>query len=218
MEKKVVKKLFLNYLRELYIELSKKDLESVKEVVSKITTSSWCMVAEDFDFIKGVLCYFLVSKKCPDYKICNTVSLVEARFEEEENIAKNLIEYSGILIIRHSCTFIRNKLMLETLLYILSERSYKGKRTIVVSNILQDKGEYVYYDHSLVQKYIPSVGLEHRYIVNPSIGATRKSTVPTSRTSCRPLANMNLNQVKAEKEQKLKTRMKYIEEGSKNAV
>ncbi len=178
-------------------------------------------MADDFDLLKGVLSYFLISKKCPEYKMCNTVSLVESRFDEEENIVKGLIEYNGILIIRHSSTFIRNKLMLETLMYVISERKYKNKDTIVVSNILQDKGEYTYYDHSLIQKYLPAIENEHRCIASPSLISTRKSSCsPLMRTSCRPLANMNLDrdQEKAEKEQKLKTRAKYIEEGSKNAV
>lgn len=216
-QKSQVKQLFSNYLRELYIEIRSEDLEEVKSICSKIQGNSWCLVEEDPDFMKSILSYFLVSRKCPEFKTLDTVSLIETRFDDEVKSTSGLIDYQGILILRHSSAFIRNKLIMETLLYIISERKYKNRSTIMVSNVAQDRGEYTYYDHNEIQKFLPAIGssMENSRI-HSSVTKIRR-TASLRKSASRPLANINFSEEKT-KDQKIKNRAKCIEEETKNAV
>lgn len=216
----LTKQLFKNYLRDLYIELTPDELALVKAKCDKIKDRSWCAVIPDIRLLKGILSYYLILNKCPEYKLMTTVDLIESRFSEE---TKDLVTFEGILILRHSIASIRNKLMLETLLYLVAERAYKNKDTIVISDVARDKGEYLYYDMDSVIKYIPNQLNEESSIL--SIGKpfkdekANKSLVNTlikSSPHTRPLANMKADRIL--KEQQLKDRSKSIEESAKNAI
>lgn len=216
----LTKQLFKNYLRDLYIELIPEELALVKAKCDKIKDRSWCAVIPDIRSLKGILSYYLILNKCPEYKLMTTVDLIESRFSEE---TKDLVTFEGILILRHSIASIRNKLMLETLLYLVAERAYKNKDTIVISDVARDKGEYLYYDMDSVIKYIPNQLNEESSIL--SIGKSfkdekaNKSSVNTlikASPHTRPLANIRADRIL--KEQQLKDRSKSIEESAKNAI
>lgn len=150
------KLLFKNYLRTLYCEVSPQDVDIIKSKLAHVRTGeSWCLVHPDYDFIRKLLCYYLVCLGCPDYIDTTTIDIVNQRFTEDgEDPVRHLINYPGILIIRHSSSFIRNKLMLETILNIASERSYKNRITIITSDRASDVGEYIYYNHDQIKRYV----------------------------------------------------------------
>lgn len=222
---KQTKQLFSNYLRELYVEPTAEELAWIKTRYKSITDNSWCAIISDPRLVKGLLSYFLVAQGCPDYAYINTVDLVEERFKEERTI-QEFVEHPGIVIIRHSNMSIRNKLMLETLMYIISERAYKNKRTIIISNTVKDEGEYLYYEHSKITKLIPcdiSCKLPGGSGTNKPLAKTvstpsHKSSSINPRTSSRPLANIMAENASVTKERKLKDRAAAIEESAKDAI
>ena len=117
--------------------------------------------------------------------------------------------------------------MFETLLHIVAERQYKEKETIVVSDIAKDSGEYIYYDHDRVMKYIPcNVLSQSSKLIQSSIPKSTQSPaqVKPAATSAkskekfsRPLANI-AKASKLSTEQQAKDRSKLIEESAKNAI
>jgi hypothetical protein len=242
-KRKLIKKLFSNYLREFYIELTPEEVGWVRAKCTKITESSWTAVMSSQRQIKGLISYYLVSKKHPEYRALTTVELVEHRFDDEEtSTIRDLICYQGILILRHSASFIKNKLMFETLMNIVSERTYRNNPVIVISDIMKDVGGYVYYDHNLVIKYIPnnlsgscspalsasalnttsvSSTSNTASIINPVISETEHVqrealTLHRKSPSSRPLINISRN--KACLENELKSRSQFIEDSTKNAI
>lgn len=218
-EKQLTKQLFRNYLRDLYVEMSKEEIQWAKEECSKISGFSWNIVLSDARQAKNLLSYFLVSKNCPEYKLITTTDLIEHRFDDENSSIRDIISFPGIIIIRHSSNFIRNKLMFETVMNIVSERSYKEKPIIVVSDTTKDEGGYLYYSQESVAKYIPSIllGSSSKLIQNRN-SATKPTSRPksVSKVSSKPLANKNIDRVT--KENQMVERSKAIEEGAKNAV
>lgn len=211
-ETELIKNLFSNYLRNLYIELSPEELAWVKERQLKISSSQWSAIVPSINLTKGILSYYLISQRCPEYLYKTSVDLIEDRFDDEKKI-KEIVDFNGIVILRHSATFIRNKLMFETLMYIVAERCYKRKSIIVVSDVVKDKGEYIYYDHDALAKYIScdvSAGLFAKTSMHSAVST---SSIPHPHAnSSRPLANI------VKSEQQLKSRSKSIEEGAKNAI
>ena len=218
----LTKSLFMNYLRDFYIELTPDELAWVQAKFKEITNRSWCAVIPDIRKTKGLISYYLISLKCPEYRFINTVDLVQERFNDEETTIRNLIAFQGIVIIRHMTSCIKNKLMMETLMYILNEREYKNRVAVVVSELAKDQGEYTYYDHNEVQKYLTCSILDTEHSVslmksnlrpNSKSDAKYKPNVQSSyvpkisSASSRPLANLNA-------ENKLKNRAKMIEENS----
>lgn len=140
----------------MFIMALPEDMPLIKEKMKLIgDATSWCMCSPNQVFMQKLLCYFLVARGCPEFLEVATIDMVEQRFfEDEENPVRNLISFAGIVIIRHSSHLIRNKLMLETLLNVVSERFRRGKSTIVISDKSLDVGDYTYYDHKQVKHYI----------------------------------------------------------------
>jgi hypothetical protein len=236
-KRELIKKLFSNYLREFYIELTPEEVEWAKAKCAKITDSSWTAVMTSQRQIKGLISYYLISKKNPEYKALTTVELVEHRFDDEEtSTIRDLICYKGILILRHSASFIKNKLMFETLMNIVSERTYRNNPVIVISDIMKDVGGYVYYDHNLVIKYVtnnisssssPALSastistLNTTSIISPVVSETEHVqrealTLHRKSPSSRPLINVTRD--KACLENQLKNRSQFIEDSTKNAI
>lgn len=157
MEQKIDPKLlFKNYLRDMFITVNLEDLPRIKEKLATIgDSSSWCYHNPDRIFTQKLLCYYLISKGCPEFMELSTIDMVENRFyNDEESPTKYLIYFPGILILRHSSNLIRNKLMQETLMNVISERARRGKSIIVVSDKAVDAGEYTYYDHKQVKQFV----------------------------------------------------------------
>lgn len=221
-ERSLAKKMFQNYLRDLYIEVVPEEVEWIKSIIENVSSASWCCILKESRKIKGLLSYYLVSKGCPEYLYITSSELVERRFDDDLSI-QEFIDFGGIVILKHSSAYIRNKLTFETLLHIVAEREYKNKPTIVISDIAKDSGDHIYYDHERVSKYIQccvsvqnSSGLIHRapssplQKITPTVPAS--VSVSTSASSCertsRPLANLL----------KSKDRSKLIEENAKNAI
>lgn len=219
-EKQLTKQLFKNYLRDLYIEMTSEEVEWAKGECSKISGNSWNVVLTDPRQAKSLLSYYLVSKNCPEYKLITTTDLIEHRFDDENSSIRELIHFPGIVVLRHSSNFIRNKLMFETIMNIVSERSYKEKPVIVISDTTKDEGGYLYYSQESVSKYIPSILfnsnsgklIQNRNIAKPTSSRPRA----VSKVSSKPLANKNID--RATKEAQMVERSKAIEEGAKNAV
>lgn len=179
MEKRVVDSqiLFKNYLRSLFVQLEPARIPKLKAVVSKILEPTWCSVISDPVFTRELLSYYLVSRGCPEFRDYTTSDLVQERFNTEDlHAIKSVAKLDCILILRHSSDFIRNKLMMETSLNVVAERVQQGRPTIVVSDKLLDSGEYVYYDHEQIKKYIP-------YNVNINRETVSKTAVTDSETS-----------------------------------
>lgn len=220
-ERSEIDKLFSNYLRGLYIKPSEEELAWIKTEIPLIVEKSWCAIISDMRKIKGLLSYYLILNKCPEYEYYTTVDLVEQRFDDENSI-RNLVAYDGILILRHSATFIRNKLMLETVMYIIAERAYKNRATIMISDAILDKGEHVYYDHNKIVKYITCDISERTLTASRNVPLAHKigsKPSPLLRAhASRPLANINKGEDKFSAEQQLQDRSKSIEENAKNAI
>lgn len=227
MEKTIkTKQLFANYLRTLYTEPSKEELKWAQEKCKTLTSLSWCAVFPNLRLARCLLSYYLILLKCPDYAYKNTVELVETRFNNEGGI-QELIEHRGVVIITHSSMSIRNKLMLETLLHIISERIYCERTTIVVSNVVKDEGEYLYYDHNKIMQLIPcDISGSAKNIdsagVSPILHKPVKSFIPTytkieGKNSSRPLANIVKSKSLAAEKQ-LKNRAAMIEESTQDAI
>ena len=201
------KLLFKNYLRNLYCEVSPKDVATIKSRLMHLQRNeSWCLVHPDYDFIRKMLCYYLISSGCPEYLDTTSIDIVNQRFMEDgEDPVRYFIGYHGILIIRHSSNFIRNKLMLETMLNIASERSYKNRITIITSDRASDAGEYIYYNHDQIRKFIKTDLSAVRQ--SPIIHKQGLTVAPTqSKTG----ASMRRNQ-----QAKLTNRSNMIEEKTK---
>lgn len=219
-ERNLTKQLFSNYLRSLYIEMNTEELAWVKKNIHSVKSTSWATVIANPHLAKGFLSYYLIARECPEYKLVTTAELVDLRFVDDEAPIRALIDFDGILILRHSNTFIRNKLMFETLIYIVAERAHKNREIIVVSDVFKDSGEYVYYDHTKVTTHVTDLALGNslnpgstRILTKPAAGA---SSTRQSSGGSKPLANLGL--AKLSKEQTLKNRVKSIEENSKNAI
>ena len=213
----LTKRIFTNYLRDLCVKLDESSLSKIRSSVSKETPNSWCGLIPDPDLLRGALGYFLVSHKCPEYFLINTVDMTNRRFEDDVKSLSELVTFSGTLIIKHSSACIRNKLMLETLLYVISERGYKRRNTIVVSDTPLDKGEHIYYSQAEVLKHIPyEIRIESDSAKTSLISSRLKSVKSTaSKTSARPLANMKH---KTARNEQLSNRAACIEEGAGGAV
>lgn len=217
------KRIFQNYLRSLYVELTPEESSWIKSKLASVDSPSWCAVVQNVRLSKGLLAYYLIASKFPEYKCVSSVDVLEGRFDEEENrvTPKELIAYPGILIIRHSNSNIRNKIMFETVKYVVSERSYLEKPTVVVSNVQKDSGDYIYYNHDYIKMYIPcdiSDNIPKSASMPLAKDGSRAKTsgfVPSS-SSCKPLAA--LKSEKKDKEQELKNRSKFIEETAKSAI
>lgn len=225
-EGSLTKKLFENYLRNLYIELNPDELTWVKTCCSKIgTKKNWAAIIEEPRSIKGILSYYLISIKCPEYQMVTTSELVEMRFSEELDCMRDLISYPGILILRHSKLFIRNKLTFESLMHVISERSYKDNPSIVVSDIALDSSrdrEYIYYDHKKVLSILNYDATELKKksesesISTPMALNRPKSTGRASSGFNKPLAMSAADKLSAENQ--LKSRVNSIKEGAKDAI
>ena len=71
----LTKRIFTNYLRDLCVKLDESSLSKIRSSVSKETPNSWCGLIPDPDLLRGALGYFLVSHKCPEYFLINTVDM-----------------------------------------------------------------------------------------------------------------------------------------------
>lgn len=211
-ETNLTKKLFSNYLRNLYIEMTPEELNWVKDSVKHISKNSWCAIITGTRILKGLLSYYLISRGCPEYRILTTSELIDLRFLDETSSFKDLIEFDGILILRYSEMFVHNKLTFESLMHVVSERIYKSKAIIVISDVAKDIGRdsnnYVYYDHSRVSECIGSSGIKSTPVKSstknkPSASPVRQSSHGSTN---KPLANMRIA-----RENSLESRVQSIE-------
>lgn len=164
--------LLKQYLKDFYIFFDDKEEEKFKQVIGLNNLSSCIIKAESFETLKKAICYILLSfNRKINYYYFKDSDIMEKMLSDNsdeinEDVNFNDIENVPLLIVYHPAFYKKNRILWETLNFLIHNRKEQNKATIIITDAdaISDEHGYLQCDNifnltdvSFANNYCPLV-------------------------------------------------------------